>query len=172
MLWENIVLFFSQIQIQIFYWLTKRVFTLCLITQSISHKIWTGFCFVLLCISMYYYVVVDLQFLGIHMIHLPISFRVTSLPLGQSYDCPSASEVTLKDLSKIDRYQTPAKRKKAWNMYIVNPFMKMPLISRFILNHQIISLYAIAPANSSNAWRPRQRGLFFEIRSELVLSTD
>ena len=26
----------------------------------------------------------------------PISFRVTSLALGQSYDCPSASEVTLK----------------------------------------------------------------------------
>ena len=27
----------------------------------------------------------------------PISCRVTSLALGQSYDCPSASEVTLKD---------------------------------------------------------------------------
>ena len=31
----------------------------------------------------------------IHGIHLPISFRVASLALGQSYDCPSASEVTL-----------------------------------------------------------------------------
>ena len=29
---------------------------------------------------------------------LPISFRVTSLALGQSCDCPSASEVTLKDM--------------------------------------------------------------------------
>ena len=35
------------------------------------------------------------------MIYLPISFRVTSLALGQSY-CPSASEVTLKDMGKID----------------------------------------------------------------------
>ena len=31
---------------------------------------------------------------------LPISFRVTSRALGQSYDCPSASEVTLKDMGK------------------------------------------------------------------------
>ena len=29
---------------------------------------------------------------------LPTSFRVTSLAPGQSYDCPSASEVTLKDM--------------------------------------------------------------------------
>ena len=31
---------------------------------------------------------------------LPISFRVASLAFGQSYDCPSASEATLKDMSK------------------------------------------------------------------------
>ena len=30
----------------------------------------------------------------------PISFRVASLALGQSYDCPSASEATLKDIGK------------------------------------------------------------------------
>ena len=29
---------------------------------------------------------------------LPLSFRVTSLALGQSYDCPSACEATLKDM--------------------------------------------------------------------------
>ena len=29
---------------------------------------------------------------------LPISFRVTSLALGQSCDCPSANEATLKDM--------------------------------------------------------------------------
>ena len=28
-------------------------------------------------------------------VNLPISFRVTSLALGQSYNCPSVSEVTL-----------------------------------------------------------------------------
>ena len=32
---------------------------------------------------------------------LPISFRVTSLTLGQSYDCPSASEVTLKGVGEL-----------------------------------------------------------------------
>ena len=32
----------------------------------------------------------------IYVIYLPISFRVASLTLGQSYDCPGASEVTLK----------------------------------------------------------------------------
>ena len=31
---------------------------------------------------------------------LHISFRVTSLALGQSYDCPSANEATLKDMGK------------------------------------------------------------------------
>ena len=34
------------------------------------------------------------------MIYLPIFFRVTSLALGQSYDCPSVSEVALKYESK------------------------------------------------------------------------
>ena len=43
---------------------------------------------------------------------LPISFRVASLALGQSYDCPSASEVTLKDM-KIDWQQTTPKHNKA-----------------------------------------------------------
>ena len=36
--------------------------------------------------------------------HLPIFFRVTSPAPGQSYDCPSASEVTMKDMGKIDFY--------------------------------------------------------------------
>ena len=34
---------------------------------------------------------------------LPISFRVASLALGQSHDCPSASEVTLKDMGKLTK---------------------------------------------------------------------
>ena len=37
---------------------------------------------------------------GLIMVGLPVSFRVASLPLGQSYDCPSASEATLKDKGK------------------------------------------------------------------------
>ena len=35
-----------------------------------------------------------------HKLILPVLFRVTSLPLGQSYDCPSASEVTRKDMDQ------------------------------------------------------------------------
>ena len=38
--------------------------------------------------------------LWIHVIYIPISFRVASLALGQSYDCPSASEATQKDMGK------------------------------------------------------------------------
>ena len=34
-------------------------------------------------------------------VNLPISFRVTSLALGQSYDCPSACEATLKYMDKL-----------------------------------------------------------------------
>ena len=37
------------------------------------------------------------------VIFLPMYFRVTSQALGQSYDCPSASEVTLKDMNEIDQ---------------------------------------------------------------------
>ena len=37
--------------------------------------------------------------------HLPIFFRVASLALGQSHDCPNASEVTLKNISKSDSFQ-------------------------------------------------------------------
>ena len=50
--------------------------------------------------------------------YLPISFRVTSLALGQSYDCPSAGEVTLKDAGKMaDSKRQQNKRKRelcAW----------------------------------------------------------
>ena len=42
----------------------------------------------------------------IYMIHSPISFRVASLVLGQSYDCPISSEVTLWDMEKSDWYQS------------------------------------------------------------------
>ena len=56
---------------------------------------------VLLC-----FVMVSLLSLWIYAIDLPIFFRVTSLALGQSPDCPSASEVTLNNMGKIVQYQT------------------------------------------------------------------
>ena len=39
-------------------------------------------------------------------IYLPIFFRVASLTLGQSYDCPSVSEGTLKNIVKTYQFQT------------------------------------------------------------------
>ena len=45
----------------------------------------------------------------IFVMYFPISFRIASLALGQSYDCPSAREVTLKDMGKIGWYITTTK---------------------------------------------------------------
>ena len=39
-------------------------------------------------------------------VYLPILFRVTSVALGQSCDCPSANEVILKNDEKIINHQT------------------------------------------------------------------
>ena len=44
----------------------------------------------------------------IHVIDLPAFFMVTSLALGQSCDCPSASEVILKDMDIIGQHPTTA----------------------------------------------------------------
>ena len=62
---------------------------------SISHDIWCTvlFCYALCCsyvIRYYSFFVVDLC----------VFFRVASLALGQSYDCPRAREATLKNMSK------------------------------------------------------------------------
>ena len=54
----------------------------CSIWCSKSKEIWTCLAFVMLRFSLI----------------LIISFKVPSLALGQSYDCPSASEATLKDM--------------------------------------------------------------------------
>ena len=53
------------------------------------------------------------------MIVCSISFRVDSLALGQSYNCPSASEVTLKDMGKTDKSQTTTKHNKAWILCMI-----------------------------------------------------
>ena len=72
---------------------------LCIVPR-LSHKICTvAFCCSCIIIS---------WFAGFFF--LPISFRVTSLALRQSYDCLSASEVTLKDMGKI-RHLTKTKHK-------------------------------------------------------------
>ena len=52
------------------------------------------------------------------MIHLDIFFRVTSMVLGLSQDWLSATAATLKDIGKIDWYQTATKRNEAQTMCI------------------------------------------------------
>ena len=44
----------------------------------------------------------------IHLAYLPIFLRAASLALEQSHDCPSTSKVTLKNMGKIDLYQSTA----------------------------------------------------------------
>ena len=51
--------------------------------------------------------------------YLLIYFRVTSLAQGQSYDCPCASEATLKEKGKIDLYELVTKHAKLLTMYII-----------------------------------------------------
>ena len=49
----------------------------------------------------YFVMLLYYQLFWTYMADLPIFFRLTSLALGQSFDCPSASEVSLKDMGKI-----------------------------------------------------------------------
>ena len=69
----------------------------------------------------------------LNMVILPIFFRVTSLALGQSYDCPSASEVTLKYMGKITLYQTTTNRNKlqimCLNLGTVTPGQSFSIIN-------------------------------------------
>ena len=60
---------------------------------SISHKICTLFSCVLFCYS---YIISSLW------MYIKISLRITSLALGQSYDCPSASEEILIAMGEMD----------------------------------------------------------------------
>ena len=50
-----------------------------------------------------------INFWWIYLIHLAKSFMIASLVLGQSLDCPSASEVAMKHIGKSYRYLTMMK---------------------------------------------------------------
>ena len=60
------------------------------------------------------------------MVYIRQSLRVTSLAVGQSYDCPSASEVTLKDMGKIDRWQTIGETEQSMNHMHNRPISQIP----------------------------------------------
>ena len=47
----------------------------------------------------------NMTFQLIHAIYSSIFFMRSSMALEQSYDCPNDSEVILKDMGKINRYQ-------------------------------------------------------------------
>ena len=85
----------------------------CIYMYTISHKIWAQYC----CHSVLLHLVMVAQTWSelIHMKHMPLTVRVASLALGQSYDCPSAIEVTLK-MCKISWYQATTKydRMRTW----------------------------------------------------------
>ena len=52
-----------------------------------------------------------------HVTRLPISFRIISMALGQSYDCPSAIDITLKDMGKTELHEAITKHNKARTVY-------------------------------------------------------
>ena len=62
-----------------------------------------------------------------HVIYLPTFFWVASPVLWKSYDCPSASEATLKNTGNIIPYLTTAKHNKTWIMCI---FLGMYCVTR------------------------------------------
>ena len=52
------------------------------------------------------------------MVNILILVRIASLALGQSHDCPSASEATLKNMGKISWNLTTSKHKKLGDIII------------------------------------------------------
>ena len=95
-------------------WLLKGVVKMSQLQTITRHnKAWT------VCIIIGTKNLVTISEMWIHMIHLPISFRVASLPLGQSYDCPSGSEATLKDMDKAEPITNITKHNKAQTMCII-----------------------------------------------------
>ena len=78
---------------------------------------------------------------------LPISFRVTSLPLGQSYDCPSVSEVTLEDMGKIYCY-TPnynQTQPSVWTLCIlIMMYCKYWMVYRWIFHYSDVIMGTMA----------------------------
>ena len=93
-------LMFSLILAKINNWINQRI--TCDLSRHDAHcdvivmMLLFGFCYIM-------------SLWRIQMIYLPLSFRVASLALGQSLDCPSASEVTLKNMGTINWYQTTTK---------------------------------------------------------------
>ena len=64
----------------------------------------------LLCFQCFVMIILPVLVDSIYGKYLPMSFRVVSLAFNwQSYNCPSASETTLKNMVKTVRYQKQSK---------------------------------------------------------------
>ena len=59
--------------------------------------------------------------------YLSISFKVASLALGQSYDCPSANEVTMKDTGNINPCITKTKNICIYSWDVICPTSNCPV---------------------------------------------
>ena len=109
------------------------------------HKIYMQFCCVFILVWLYYHS----RFIPVR--NLPVFFKVASLAAaGQSSDCPTASEATLKDMGKIHWYQTMTKPNKAETM-----FKKFGLYFWFIVQCHlcgIISLRFLLPNLCHFTW--------------------
>ena len=81
--------------------------------------------------------------------HWKTSLRVPSLALGQSYDCPSASEGTLKDVDNIDHYKSTTQQQSMNCIFLISIYhMRGPypvkwnllMMSTIITKHYIDGL--------------------------------
>ena len=109
-------------------------------------------CFVLWCL---WYI--SLQW--IYLIYLPIFISAASLALGQSYDCPNASEVTLKNMGEMDHYQTTAKQDTpvacCYVLLWLNRFTR--IIQKYMCNGYVAGTCAIrgfGDNGSTHCWPP------------------
>ena len=83
---------------------------------------------VIMCAWVCLLTLVAISFLRMYVMHLLIRFKVASLAIGYTYDCPDASESILKDMGKIDQYLITTKHNKA---PIHNDFIKWKHFLRY-----------------------------------------
>ena len=89
----------------------------------------------------------NIKCLWIGGINLPISFRGISPALGQSHDCPSPSEVTMKDMGKISQFSTTTRQDKVWILCIYDSYvLYMSILTRLPLDKMATILADIGSA--------------------------
>ena len=96
------------------------------------------------------------QYLAFRVIYIPIFFRVASLALGQTYDCPSACEVIPKDMGNIDQFSSTTNTTKREPCLVCNmPHYDVIKWNRFPRYWPFVRGIHRSPANSSHRgqWR-------------------